>query len=183
MSDDEVQRCGSHPTAASARIWQATVRGPVATGNGAWGGRDGTNSISDAEQLLCLLLPATKIPIFRPGPAGRDRATTCSTRCAASATRIEVPRRLVEAISDYFQRYTARTARRSSPAAATSPRAEGGEPTKTEQQALDIVDSFAISVTLTLATIGFIQGLPEVPPSGAICSASSTRWRRWRTHG
>jgi hypothetical protein len=56
-------------------IWRATAR--LSYPDSAWrfGGREGANSISDAEQLLCLMAPATEVPIFRldkPDAAASD---------------------------------------------------------------------------------------------------------------
>ena len=42
-------------------IWRATVEYCFRNGEWAWGGRNGRNSISDAEQLLTILYPATVI--------------------------------------------------------------------------------------------------------------------------
>ena len=44
--------------------WKATIQSSWRDGEWHWGGRDGSNSISDAEQLLCILLPATQVPAF-----------------------------------------------------------------------------------------------------------------------
>jgi len=46
-------------------IWRATVDYCYKGGEWTWGGRSGRNSISDAEQLLTLLYPATVIPSLR----------------------------------------------------------------------------------------------------------------------
>ena len=48
-------------------IWRATARSSYADEKDEWiwGGRESPNSVSDAEQLLCIMLPATDIPRFR----------------------------------------------------------------------------------------------------------------------
>ena len=42
-------------------VWKALLATSLRDGEWRWGGIDGSNSISDAEQLLCLLYPATEI--------------------------------------------------------------------------------------------------------------------------
>jgi len=104
-------------------IWGATVRTSWQDGKWQWGGRDGPNSISDAEQLLCILLPATQV--------------------------------LIQLLTDYYQRYTDKSG---TPifSGRTYFQTDGAEPTE-QQLDLDIVDSFAMSITLSLAAIGFAR--------------------------
>ena len=66
-------------------IWRATVDYSYRDGKWTWGGRSGRNSISDAEQLLTILYPATAIDSLKIDRSTR-RPTTCSTTCARSAT-------------------------------------------------------------------------------------------------
>ena len=42
-------------------VWRSVVAASFRDGFWTWGGRDASNSISDAEQLLCLLYPAAEI--------------------------------------------------------------------------------------------------------------------------
>ena len=46
-------------------IWRATARSSMRDGAWVWGGRDQANSISDAEQLLCLMRPTAEVPAFK----------------------------------------------------------------------------------------------------------------------
>lgn len=144
-------------------IWRATARSSFSAGEWKWGGRDPSNSISDAEQLLCLMMPATEIPSFkldRPDEAAEDVLEAL----APLGDSVEIPRRIIRIINDYLERYTdadgtpvfggsyfsARTADR-----------RPAEPT-TAQRDLDVVNSFAMSVMLTLATIGFLRAFRGV---------------------
>lgn len=70
---------------------------------------------------------------------------------------IEIPRRLVSVITDYFTRYTDDTGTPIFSGGSYLAPLEGGSELTDEQRSLDIVDSFAVSVTLTLATIGFVK--------------------------
>ena len=87
-----------------------------------WGGRDGSNSISDAEQLLCILMPATQVTAFnldRPDETAEEMIR--ALRPLGNAT--EIPRTLIGVLREYFTSTATTTARRSSPAAPTSPAA------------------------------------------------------------
>lgn len=137
-------------------VWRATARVSYQDGTWRWGGRDSTNSISDAEQLLCLMAPATEVPIFRldtPDQAADD----VTEALAAFGDNIEIPQRLIDALTRYLVKYTGPDGTPLfSGGTYFSPQNEGEE-VKLEQRELDVVDSFSISVTLMLAIIGFVK--------------------------
>jgi hypothetical protein len=126
-----------------------------------WEGRDGRNSISDAEQLLCLMLPATQA-----GPFGLDQPDDTPVDVLQALRRlgdaVEIPRQLIRFITEYFDRYTATDG---TPIFSGEGYFHSTEPDiePTEQQrGFDIVDSYAISVRLTLAVVGFLRVLKTV---------------------
>lgn len=137
-------------------IWEAVGRSSWKDDEWQWGGRDLSNSIIDAEQLLCVMLPATQVAAFnidRPDETADEMVR--ALRPLGNATQI--PRVLIRVLTEYFSKYTD---------TAGTPLFGGGsyflssDPAKppTERQLqLDIVDSFAVSVTLSLATIGFVK--------------------------
>jgi hypothetical protein len=45
-------------------VWSAISRSSVHNERLLWGGREGTDSLTDAQQLLCVLLPATALMTF-----------------------------------------------------------------------------------------------------------------------
>ncbi|WP_341720536.1 SCO2524 family protein [Micromonospora sp. FIMYZ51] len=137
-------------------IWRATVRSCWDKGEWHWGGRSGSNSISDAEQLLILLLPAAKIPVLSLDDPDRADDEVVEALGAIGGA-IEIPRRLVSIMIDYFRRYTAEDGTPIFGGGGYLTPIEGGPELTEEQRSLDIVDSFAVSVTLTLATIGFVK--------------------------
>lgn len=134
-------------------IWRATVRSSWQDGKWQWGGRDGPNSISDAEQLLCILLPATlgKFTLDRPDETADEMIK--ALRPLGTATQI--PRVLIQVLTEYYQRYTDKNG---TPifSGRTYFQTDDGEPSE-QQLGLDIVDSFAMSITLSLAAIGFAR--------------------------
>jgi len=141
-------------------IWRRTAR--VSYHDGTWfpGGRDGSNSISDAEQLLCVMSPATELSLFRldqPDTAGRDVLDALRPL----GDDIQVPQRLLNALTLYIDRYTAPDG---TPmfAGGSYFRPEGGvgheqEDVKPDQRDFDVVDSYSIAVTLMLAVVGFTK--------------------------
>ncbi|GAB3160024.1 SCO2524 family protein [Micromonospora sonneratiae] len=136
-------------------IWGATVRASWQDERWIWGGRDGANSISDAEQLLCLLLPATKVSTFkidRPDETADEMIK--ALRALGNATQI--PRVIMQALRDYFLRYTDESDTPVFPGG-TYFDADDKTEVKPQQFQLDIVDSYAMSITLSLATIGFLK--------------------------
>jgi hypothetical protein len=137
-------------------IWRATARLSYPDSSWHFGGREGANSISDAEQLLCLMAPATEVPIFRldkPDAAAGDVVAALGVL----GDDIQIPQRLIEALTAYLERYTGPDGTPIfSGDSYFQPDAEGEE-IKAEQRGLDVVDSFSISVTLTLAIVGFTK--------------------------
>src|ERR1700678_1314958 len=110
-------------------IWRAAVDHCYQKGQWTWGGRSGRNSISDAEQLLTILYPATAM---------------------------DIPRQLMKFIGDYMRSYLVDGTPDFS--GATYFDAEDPEePVKDEQRRLHVVDSYSMSVTLCLATLGFLR--------------------------
>src|ERR1700730_3000475 len=96
-----------HPRQQLLEIWRATAASSYdsATETWVWGGRRLPNSVSDAEQLLCIMLPATEIPRFRlDKPNQTDEEVLSALRHLGDA--IEVPRLLIRVLIDYLKRYT-----------------------------------------------------------------------------
>jgi hypothetical protein len=152
-----------HPRQRILDVWRSVLAASFQDGTWVWGGKDDSNSISDAEQLLCLLYPATAIPslcIDRPDVITADVLKTL--RPLGDGVRI--PRTITNLIEDYMTRYTNE---KGEPVFAggsyfrNSDHQNGGaskQPAITEEQrALDIVDGYSMSVTLCLSALGFIK--------------------------
>ncbi|MEU4421367.1 SCO2524 family protein [Actinoplanes sp. NPDC024001] len=137
-------------------IWRATVQSSWRDGRWHWGGRDGSNSISDAEQLLCILLPATRVTSF-----ALDRPDTTADAMIEALRPLgdekTIPLNLIRIATDYFTRYVDEADGRPIFSGGSYYRAEQDAGLDDQQSGRDIVDSFAISVTLSLATIGFVR--------------------------
>ncbi len=139
-------------------VWRAFASYSGGGAEWRWGGRDGSNSISDAEQLLCIMSPAADVPTFRIDRPDETEDDVIGS-LAALGDHLEVPRRLVQLITEYLEKYTAPDG---TPVFAGDTYFTAADPSavdeiKPEQRGLDVVDSFSISVTLMLATIGFAK--------------------------
>ncbi len=143
-------------------IWQATARTCYRDGEWIWGGRhrasasDNVDSISDAEQLLCLMVPATEIPRFRlDQPDETDSDVLRVLRPLGD--HIDIPKRLVAILTEYLRNYTDVDDVPIFPAGSYLTSGDPDKPLGQAEWSLDLVEAFATSITLTLATIGFCQ--------------------------
>ncbi|KAA2266491.1 hypothetical protein F0L68_01745 [Solihabitans fulvus] len=140
-------------------VWRSVVSASFQDGKWVWGGRDEANSISDAEQLLTLLYPATEIEnlaLDRPDAMADDVLSTLKPL----GDSIRIPRVVIDVLADYVSRYTDEGgepifAGHSYLRTRTDPDAPRPQVTE-EQLALGIVDDYSMSVTLCLAALGFI---------------------------
>ncbi|MEU6404673.1 SCO2524 family protein [Streptomyces sp. NPDC046985] len=136
-------------------IWQSVARHCYPDGAWDWGERGGFSSVADAERLLCLLYPATEAPAFRlDAPDTTQPDVERSLKAIGDAT--EIPESLVKVLTEFMDKHQA----------ADTPTFAGGhyftalnpdqELTK-EQRDLGVVDAYSLSVTLCLATLGFLK--------------------------
>lgn len=137
-------------------IWEAVARASWTTDGWTPGGRFGSNSISDAEQLLCLLLPATQVEAFNlDRPDQTNDRMVLALRKLGTAT--DIPRVVTRVLNDYFIRYTENGAPTFSGGGYYEVYGAPDDVPSKEHAALPIVDSYALSITLSLATLGFIR--------------------------
>ncbi|MFC4535463.1 SCO2524 family protein [Sphaerisporangium dianthi] len=137
-------------------VWEAVARAALREGRWTWGGRDGTCSISDTEQLLCLLFPASELAGFRldvPDETSEDVLESL----AALGDSVEIPKLLLRVISEYLDNYTDDLQRPIFSGGSYFTSSDPAQDMTKEQLALDVVDSFSMSVTLMLGTLGFIK--------------------------
>ncbi|GLW20554.1 hypothetical protein DI270_025045 [Microbispora triticiradicis] len=137
-------------------LWEAAARTSYRDGVWTWGGRDGSNSISDAEQLLCFMYPASELPGFRldtPNETGDDVLAALTVL----GDSVEIPKLLLKVIGQYLRTYTAEDGRPIFSGGSYFRTQEDDAKVTPEQLQLDVVDSFSMSVTLALGTLGFLK--------------------------
>ncbi|MFF3938053.1 SCO2524 family protein [Streptomyces phaeofaciens] len=136
-------------------VWQAVARHSFDNGEWDWGEWGGRSSVADAERLLCLLYPATEIEPFRlDDPDTTELDVERALRHAGDSS--EIPTNLVEILAEFMGKHRGEE----SPTfaggyyfAAEDPKHELSE----EQRELGVVDSYSMSITLCLATLGFLK--------------------------
>ncbi|MEV6170362.1 SCO2524 family protein [Streptomyces sp. NPDC051954] len=137
-------------------IWQAVARNSFEGGDWAWGKWGRESSVADAERLLCLLYPATEIPAFRLDDPDTTQEDVQQALKKAGG-RLDIPANIVMAAAEFMRTHTGDDKR---------PTFSGGyyfgSPEETtdlteEQRELGVVDSFSMSISLCLATLGFLK--------------------------
>ena len=137
-------------------IWRATVDYSYRKGKWVWGGRSGRNSISDAEQLLTILYPATAIESLKVDIVDQT-ADDVQEYLHSLGNAIDIPRRLVDFIRDYMTTYLIDGTPDFSGGTYFEPEEGDPDTIKPEQLKLHVVDSYSMSITLCLSTLGFLR--------------------------
>lgn len=142
-------------------IWRSVVDYSFDGDRWRTGGRTEGNSISDAEQLLCILYPATQVPMLRLDSLD-EIAPDVLDALSKMGRDVDVIRRLLDALTNYFTTYRDGDGRPVFTAGSYLEREtedeSGSDPTEAQTE-MDVVDSFSMSITLSLSTIGFLQVL------------------------
>ncbi|GAA4861340.1 SCO2524 family protein [Kitasatospora terrestris] len=136
-------------------IWQALGRQSFSDKAWELGSGGDPSSVSDAEQLLCVLYPATELPSLRldvPDETAQD--VLGSLRGLGDS--VEIPRRMLDAITEFMAKHGGEDAPSFAAGHYLAAFDEDDVPTP-EQYRLGVVDSYSLSITLSLATLGFLK--------------------------
>ncbi|NBM18403.1 SCO2524 family protein [Streptomyces sp. GC420] len=137
-------------------IWQAIARHSFEDGEWDWGEWGGRSSVADAERLLCLMYPTTEISAFRlDDPDITERDVQSALKSAGS--RLDLPAKLVTVLADFMRTHTAEDKRPSFAGGYYFIPKEPDQELTQEQRELGVVDAFSMSITLCLATLGFLK--------------------------
>lgn len=148
------------PRYAVLELWRSLARRALHQGRWQWTDAVGANSISDAEQLLCVLYPATNRPQLRleePNAIPHDVLEVLRPM----GDSVQIPRGLIAAVEEFLDRHTHPDGTPEFGANGyfevdvADPEAVGVAITE-EQKDLDNVVSYATSVNLCLAVLGFL---------------------------
>jgi len=141
-------------------IWKAAVRAATQNGKWMWGGRVQANSIGDAEQMLCIMYPASVLDYFKLDVP--DETSEDVVRALSGLGDEVIPQMLVDLIADYLDHYTDDDGTPLFGGGGYFRSAEDKRDPTPGQLGLDVVDSFSMSVSLMLYTIGFLRTFRSV---------------------
>ncbi|TKA06601.1 SCO2524 family protein [Actinacidiphila oryziradicis] len=137
-------------------IWQAIARHSFSDGVLDWGKLGGSSSVSDAEQLLCLMYPASELPPFRLD-APDETAEDVLAALKGIGDNVEIPTRLISALAGFMDMHTSDTATPTFSAGHYLFPVDPDEELTPEQRELGVVDSYSMSISLALSTLGFLK--------------------------
>ncbi|CAM4518493.1 SCO2524 family protein [Nocardia ninae] len=136
-------------------VWRSLLSACYDKGAWHWGGRDGANSISDTEQLLCLLYPATEIQAFALDQPD-DMSDDIRSVLISLGEETRIGGALVGVLEDYFTRYTAPDGEPIFAAGSYLRTTDEREPSA-EQYGLEVVDAYSMSLTLCISSLRFLR--------------------------
>lgn len=137
-------------------IWQALARHSAVEGEWQWERPENRSCVADAEQLLCVLYPATEVPAFRlDDPDTTDREVLAALERLGG--RSEIPARLLTALAEFMDDHRDEDGVPGFAGGHYFSAAEPGDTLTDEQRALGVVDAYSMSITLGLATLGFLK--------------------------
>ncbi len=152
------------PRYAILEVWRAVARRAYRQGRWDWGDDTKSDSVSDAEQLLCIMYPATnrtQLRLEEPNAIPRD--VLDSLRSMGDS--VQIPRALIAAMEEYLKRHTHPDGTPEFGAGAYMEVDElpetANEPASTDQLDLDNVVSYATSINLCLSVLGFLAQYRE----------------------
>ncbi|PZS28418.1 MAG: hypothetical protein DLM59_14770 [Pseudonocardiales bacterium] len=137
-------------------VWRGMVGYSFSDTGWKWGGRQARNSVSDAEQLVCLMYPATVLPTFKldqPDQTANDVLVALDFM----GDSVEIPKRLIRVLAEYMDTYSSPGGSPTFGAGSYLEPQQADAELSEEQRNLAVVDSYSMSITLTLATLGFIK--------------------------
>jgi predicted nucleic acid-binding Zn-ribbon protein len=137
-------------------IWAAACAHTMRSGKWTWGDAAGSNSVTDACQLLCFLDPATALPELRlevPGNVTLEAGVALARFGGAAQT----PRVLISALEEYLDRYTRPDGSGDFSGGSSLIPLDQEQRLPKELLEQDVGPSFAVSVRLCLAAMGFLD--------------------------
>ncbi|MET8649544.1 SCO2524 family protein [Nocardia aurea] len=136
-------------------IWKSMIGACWVDNEWRWGGVREANSISDSEQLLCLLYPATEIDIFALHDPDRiEKDVQSVLEPIGNPTRVGA---FVVSLLTAFIRNNSTEDGLPIFAGGSYLRSNGDRPPTESQQQLEIVDSYSMSLTACMAGLRFLR--------------------------
>jgi hypothetical protein len=149
-------------------IWAAAAAYSMRSGKWTWGDSLGSSSITDADQLLTFLLPATVLPDLRLEDIN-NVAPDATAALVKFGGNTQTPRVLIGALEEFVAKYTRADGTCDFSGGNSYIAVETGHELTDEQRDVDCVPSFVSSISLCLAALGFLaEYLDFLPQRSAL---------------
>jgi hypothetical protein len=143
-------------------IWRAQVayswRAPEEGGKRKvwhWGGRNQSDAVGDAQQLLCLLYPAQELVELRyADPDATSDAVLSALSGLGDA--VEIPIRIMRLVKDYMERHVDDEGVPVYSGGSNMHRVDRTQKASPEQRAIDVTEGFALAIPLCLTSLTFL---------------------------
>ncbi|MFG3339302.1 SCO2524 family protein [Glycomyces sp. NPDC048151] len=120
-----------------------------------WGGRNQSDAVGDAQQLLCLLYPAQELPELNyADPDATSDAVLEAFSGLGDA--VEIPIRIMRMVKDYMERHVDDEGVPVYSGGSNMHRKDRTQKANPEQRAVDVTEGFALSIPLCLAALTFL---------------------------
>ncbi|MEU0500065.1 SCO2524 family protein [Nocardia sp. NPDC005998] len=137
-------------------VWRALVDACWDAKSWRWDGVMPANSISDSEQLLCLLYPATEIETFALDEPDRMEEDVVSVLGGKLGDPKQIGTFIVSLLEEYIEHNTREDGQPNFSAGSYLRSGEKREPTE-EQRKIEVVDSYSMSLTVCMAGLRFLR--------------------------
>ncbi|WP_246039526.1 SCO2524 family protein [Glycomyces buryatensis] len=145
-------------------IWKAQVAyclRPVVEEDGRehkawhWGGRNDSDAVGDAQQLLCLLYPAQELPeLSYADPDSTSDAVLDAL--AGLGDPIEIPIRVMRIIREYMVKHSDEAGVPVYSGGSNMHRTDRSVKASPEQRAVDVTEGFALAIPLCITSLTFL---------------------------
>jgi len=120
-----------------------------------WGGRNDSDAVGDAQQLLCLLYPAQELPELRY--ADPDATSDAVLQALAGfGDAVEIPIRVMRLVEDYMERHVDGEGVPVYSGGSNMHRVDRTQKASPEQRAIDVTEGFALAIPLCLTALTFL---------------------------
>lgn len=120
-----------------------------------WGGRNDSDAVGDAQQLLCLLFPAQELPELNyANPDATSEAVLDAL--AGLGDAVEIPIRVMRLIEDYMERHVDEQDVPVYSGGSNMHRVDRTQQAHPAQRAVDVTEGFALAIPLCLASLTFL---------------------------
>lgn len=121
-----------------------------------WGGRNDSDAVGDAQQLLCLLYPAQElVELNYADPDATSDPVLDALGGLGDA--VEIPIRIMRLVKDYMERHVDDEGVPVYSGGSNMHRVDRTRQANPEQRAIDVTEGFALAIPLCLASLTFLS--------------------------